>query len=57
MAKYPELSFTHKFLDMTREEQMHEWWKKLRFMYDLDKEKYFYDLSAKSGDPFRYWFF
>lgn len=34
---------------------MHEWWKKLRFMYELDKDKYFY--SEGAVDPLRWTFY
>jgi len=41
MEKDPNVGNTPKFYDMSREETMAFQWKRLRYLWDLDKDKYF----------------
>ena len=45
-SKHPELLFDHSFLEMSREEQMAEWWKKLLVAFKQDPSKFFYSLRS-----------
>jgi len=41
MQQDPVLKNDHKFYEMTREEQMIMWWKKITRAYQIDADKWF----------------
>ena len=51
-ANNPEFLFDHSFFEMSREEQMAEWWKKLLVAFKYDRNKFFYNMRS---DTFQ-WF-
>ena len=47
-ANHPELLVDHSYMEMSREEQMAEWWKRLLIAYKLDREKFFYNVKSNT---------
>lgn len=58
-GKYPELANNFKFYEMTGEEQKHELWRKLKFLYEHPElgKKYFknYDVFENKFFWYNYW--
>jgi hypothetical protein len=52
IAKHPELRSTPEFLEMDRAGQMQASWQRLRNLYDINRDRYYYNDSSLS--PFRW---
>ena len=47
-SEHPEFLFDHTYMEMSREEQMAEWWNKLLVAYKYDSERFFYGIRPKT---------
>ena len=47
-ANHPELLVDPSYMEMNREEQMAEWWKRLLIAYKLDRKKFFYNVKSNT---------
>jgi len=42
---HPELHKDHTFYEMTKQEQQEDLWRKAKFVYNLDRKRYFDDVQ------------
>ena len=43
---YPELRPTREWYDMSREEQMEDYWRRIRILYQIDRKVFFENLES-----------
>jgi acyl-CoA oxidase len=55
IKQHPDLLFTPSYLELDRAGQMEAWWKRLRLMYEISRDRYFYDETAMN--QFRWKFY